>query len=61
MLDMYNGAYCVLTASCAVVITMAFCTNEPSDIVATEPIGCSTQVYLYESIDHFKEHMLMAT
>jgi hypothetical protein len=59
MEDVYNGAYCVIAASCADGHYDGFLhERQKRDYVATQPVGCNTQVYICEPIDNFKEHVL---
>jgi hypothetical protein len=59
MEDVYNGAYCVIAASRAAGHFDGFLQRrQKRDRVVTQPKGCSTQVYICETIDNFKEHVL---
>ncbi|KAF2627583.1 HET-domain-containing protein [Macroventuria anomochaeta] len=59
MEDVYSGAYCVLAASCATGHDSGFLQpRRARDYVTVSPKGSNTLVYICESIDNFKDHVL---
>lgn len=60
MEDVYSGAYCVLAASCATGHNSGFLQSRKArDYVTVCPKGShDTPVYICESIDNFKDHVL---
>ena len=59
MEDVYSGAYCVLAASCASGHSSGFLQRRKErDFVTVHPRGTHVPVYICESIDNFKDHVL---
>jgi hypothetical protein len=59
MESIYSGAYCVLAASCASDHGSGFLQpRKQREFVTLTPTGSNTSVYVCESIDNFKEHVL---